>query len=85
MRGARLVEGLPGQERLTTPDMVRARVLKDAQRSLHGVARDDLENCVRVVVGNLWTEQTRVTTFIPVLALREVREMIERQGGGIPV
>jgi hypothetical protein len=36
------------------------------------------------VVGNLWTEQTRVTTFIPVLALREVREMLDRQVGGQP-
>ena len=78
------MEGLPGQERLTTPDMVRARVLKDAQRSLHGVTPTELDDCVRRVVGNLWTEQTRVTTFIPVLALREVREMLDRQVGGQP-
>ena len=71
------MDGLPSQERLTSPDMVRARVLKDAQRSLDGVAPADLERCVQVAVSNLWTEQTRVTTFIPVLALRDVREMLE--------
>lgn len=71
------MDGLPSQERLTSPDTVRARVLKDAQRSLDGVAPADLERCVQAAVSNLWTEQTRVTTFIPVLALRDVREMLE--------
>ncbi len=79
------MEGLPGQERLTSPDMVRARVLKDAQRSLDGVTPSELERYVQVAVSNLWTEQTRVTSFIPVLALREVREMLERQATGVAV
>jgi hypothetical protein len=73
------MEGLPGQERLTTPDTVRARVLRDAQRSLSDIEPAELESCVRAAVSALWTEQTRVTTFIPVLALREVREMVKRR------
>jgi len=76
------MEGLPGQERLTSPDMVRARVLKDAQRSMTEVEPSELERCVQAAVNSLWTEQTRVTTFIPVLALREVREMLERKAVG---
>ena len=79
------MEGLPGQERLTSPDMVRARVLRDAQRSLDGIAPAELERCVQVAVSNLWTEQTRVTSFITVLALRDVREMLERQATGVAV
>ncbi len=79
------MDGLPGQERLTSPDMVRARVLKDAQRSMDGVAPAELELYVQVAVSNLWTEQTRVTSFIPVLALRDVREMLERQATGVAV
>lgn len=76
------MDGLPGQERLTSPEMIRARVLKDAKRSHEGVAPADLERCVQVAVNNLWTEQTRVTSFIPVLALRDVREMLARQAPG---
>ncbi|MBA3417024.1 MAG: hypothetical protein H0U10_17525 [Chloroflexia bacterium] len=79
------MDGLPGQERLTSPDMVLARVLKDAQRSMGGVAPAELEQYVQVAVSNLWTEQTRVTSFIPLLALREVREMLERQATGVAV
>jgi len=79
------MDGLPGQERLTSPDMVLARVLKDAQRSMGGVAPAELEQYVQVAVSNLWTEQPRVTSFIPLLALREVREMLERQATGVAV
>ncbi len=76
------MDRLRGKDGLTSPDMIRARVLKDAQRSLGGVAPADLERCVQIAVSNLWTERTRVTSFIPVLALRDVREMLERQAAG---
>lgn len=75
------MEGLPGQDGFASPDMVRARVLKDAQQSHVGVDSAEIEQCVQTALGSLWTEQTRVTTFIPVLALREVREMLERRAG----
>ena len=73
------MEGLPGHDRLRTPDMVRARVLQEAQRRMTHVEATELESCVQAAVSGLWTEQTRVTTFIPVLALREVREILERK------
>lgn len=70
---------LAGQERLASPEMVRARVLKDARRSWSSVDGMELERCVNLAVNGLWTAETRVTSFIPVLALRDVREMLEER------
>lgn len=75
---------LPGLERLATPDQLMARVMRDAKRQMVGVAPDALERYVQSAVGSLCTERTRVTTFIPVLALRDVRAMVERDGMARP-
>jgi hypothetical protein len=52
-------------------------VLTDAQRSF-GARLDAamLEKEVHDVLSGLWSESTRVTTFIPVLALRELRDRL---------
>lgn len=70
------------RERTVTPESMRTRVLAEARRSFaDGISDADLERCVDLAVADVWTEQTRVTSFIPVLALREVRLLIERRTG----
>jgi hypothetical protein len=53
------------------------RVYADARRMFAAdVDEVVLETQVAQVLENLWTESTRVTTFIPVLALRDLRDRI---------
>ncbi len=55
-----------------------ARVMADAQRSFAAdVDSAVLERRVHEVVSLLWTESTKVTTFIPVLALRDLRDQLD--------
>ena len=61
-------------ESVTTLASVSARVLADAQRSFADVDAVTLEKNVEEIVSVLWAESVRVTTFIPVLALRDLRE-----------
>lgn len=64
-------------ESVTTFASVTDRVLADAIRSFGaGMDAATLENEVHDVVSQLWSESTRVTTFIPVLALRELRDRL---------
>ena len=54
---------------------ITARVVSDARRLFRDVADDALlERCARQTVAELWSGSIRVTRFVPVLALREVRE-----------
>lgn len=69
-----------GQERAATPEAMRLRVLGEARRAFPDeLGEVDLETCVAEAVSGLWTDGTRVTSFIPVLALREVRERLDRR------
>jgi hypothetical protein len=64
-------------ESVTTFSSVTDRVLADAIRSFGaGLDAATLEKEVHDVVSQLWSESTRVTTFIPVLALRELRDRL---------
>lgn len=63
-------------EQVATLATMSARVLADARRSFAGVDAAILEHEVHEVVSRLWTESTKVTTFIPVLALRDLRERL---------
>lgn len=75
------MDRLSTQERALTPELLRRRVATDARQSFaNGIDDNDLEQCVAEAVAGLWTANTRVTTFMPVLALREVREALERRG-----
>lgn len=67
--------------RMPAPAAMTARVMSEARR-VYGTSIDDglLARCVDQAVAGLWTESTKVTTFIPVLALRDVRDMLERNG-----
>jgi hypothetical protein len=66
-----------GQETLRTVDAVTRRVLTDAKRSFEGLVDDVvLEAAAREAVSELWQDSIKVTTFVPVLALRRMREIV---------
>jgi hypothetical protein len=74
------MEAILERERTVTPEAMRTRVFSEARRSLpDGISDADLERCVDQAVADVWTDQTRVTSFIPVLALREVRLLVEQR------
>lgn len=68
-----------GQEvALNTPTEMAARVFSDAKRAFGDRADDSwLERCANDAVADLWRDSINVTTFVPVLAMRLVREMLE--------
>jgi hypothetical protein len=69
------------QDSLASPDAMAERVLADATRTFAATDRAALEACVREAVADLWVEGIRVKTFVPVLAMRRVREMVEAREG----
>ena len=66
-------------DRPITREAIEDRVLADARRAFAGTPEPVLEESVRRAVATLWTDDPRVTTFIPVLALREVRALLGRE------
>jgi hypothetical protein len=58
-----------------TVQTITARVLAESRRT-YGATVDDmtLQTWVTSALSLLLTEQTRVTQFIPVLAMRDIRE-----------
>ncbi len=58
-----------------TVQTITARVLAESRRT-YGATVDDitLQSWVTSALSLLLTEQTRVTQFIPVLAIRDIRE-----------
>jgi hypothetical protein len=76
------MESFTGQhESLKNPEAMVARVLTDAKRTYNDVADSSvLERCAHRAVFELWTDSCTVTSFIPVLAMRHIREMLDEQG-----
>jgi len=76
------VDGLVAQnESLSNPAAMTARVLTDARRAFPNVADGpDLERYAHAAVADLWGDSIRVRSFVPVLALRQVRDMLEGRG-----
>ena len=59
---------------VTTAATVSARVFADARQSFAAkIDAATLREQVDEVVALLWTDSTKVTTFIPLLALRDLR------------
>ena len=59
-----------------------ARVLVEAKRLYQGVADDViLEQYASEAVAQLWTARIKVTTFVPLLALRQIRDALDVEGG----
>lgn len=58
-----------------TTQTITARVLAESRRT-YGATVDDstLQSWVTSALSTLLTEQTRVTQFIPLLAMRDIRE-----------
>ncbi len=58
-----------------TSQAINARVLAECRRT-YGTVADDitLQSWVSSVLSGLLTNETRVTQFVPVLAMREIRE-----------
>lgn len=80
------MDGFGGQgETLITPASMTARVLKDARRAWGDeVEAPVLERCAREAVADLWRDSIKVQTFVPVLALRLIRDMLDQRGRTIP-
>ena len=70
-------------ETLGTSAAMTARVLSDARRAWGDEANGPLlEHCARGAVADLWRDSIRVKTFVPVLALRQIRDMLDQRGEG---
>ena len=79
------MDSLLGQsESVRTPAAMSARVYADAKRAFSGLADDAiLEQLARDAVNELCDGSVKVTTFVPVLAMRRVRDVLE--GGPVPI
>jgi hypothetical protein len=66
------------QESLQTITAVTAKVVVDAKRSFGTVAEESfIERCAQDAVEEIWRESVKVTSFVPVLAMRRIREEID--------
>lgn len=73
------MDTLPGlTESPRSPAAITARVLADAKRAYGHLADEDVvERCAREAVEEILSDAVKVTTFVPVLAMRRVRDLIE--------
>lgn len=67
------------QAGLDDPVLVTERVLDEARRTYEGMDSGVLERVVNQAVSDLWTDSILVTSFVPVLAMRRIREVVESQ------
>ena len=62
-------------------DSMSDRVVADAKRLYGGLVSDVvLEQRAIAATAEIWTDSIKVTHFVPVLALRRVREMLAEAG-----
>ena len=57
--------------------LVTERILDEVRRSYDGLDGVYLERVVREAVADLWTDSIQVTTFVPVLAMRQIRDVLD--------
>ncbi len=63
-----------------TPSAITARVVLDAKRAFsNGRDEERVERVARQAVEEFWSGKVKVTTFIPVLAIRRIRDLLEQQ------
>lgn len=66
-----------------TPEDMAVRVLKDARRAYGDeVEVEQLQMYAEAAVADLWRDSIKVTTFVPVLAMRLIRDMLENRPTG---
>jgi hypothetical protein len=77
------MEDLTATPFVKTYRAVTTRVLTESRRT-YGEQIDELilEHWVQAAIASLLTEQTRVTTFVPLLAMRDIRTWAEQYSGG---
>lgn len=62
-----------------TAQVISARVSAESKRAYGTVVEETvLQGWVTATLASLLTERTRVTTFIPVLAMRDIRTLVEQ-------
>lgn len=67
-----------------TLSAITARVVLDAKRAFaNGRDEERVERVARQAVEEFWVHQIKVTTFIPVLAIRRVRDLLEQQSDNL--
>jgi hypothetical protein len=80
VQGEKMATLLGDAEALKTPGAVADRVLADARRSYSDSVDDSfLQDWSRRAVDELWTDSIKVKNFVPVLALRRIRDVVEAQ------
>ena len=81
------MDSLLGQsDSVKTPAAMTARVFADAKRAFSGKADEAvLERMAGDAVDELCRGSIKVTTFVPVLAMRRVRELLELGSAALPV
>ena len=57
--------------------LVTERILDEVRRTYDGFDGAYLERVVHEAVADLWTDSIQVTTFVPVLAMRQIRDVLE--------
>ena len=68
---------LARQQDLSDPETMTERVLIEARRTFGDLPDDRLQGVVQGAVSDLWSDSVKVTSFIPVLAMRSVKERLE--------
>ena len=73
-----------GEAAMTSGTMT-ARVVSDAQRLFGDRATAPvLEDYAQAAVSDLWQDSIKVTRFVPLLALRQVKEMLDARPATLP-
>ena len=68
------------QQPTSTPSAIMARVVLDAKRAFSTVRDEErVERAARQAVEEFWSAKVKVTVFIPVLAIRRIRDLLEQQ------
>ncbi len=63
-----------------TPEEMANRVLKDARRTYGDeIEVEQLQMYAEAAVADLWRDSIKVTSFVPVLAMRLIRDMLEKR------
>lgn len=71
-----------GDESLQDRAAITDRIVSDARRLYRDLADDDaLERSARRAVAEVWPGSIKVTSFVSVLALRRLREMLAEEDG----
>jgi hypothetical protein len=79
-RGVIMDTLLGSKDSLKSEDAVTRRIVIDAKRAFDGVADEAfLENVAHEAVRELWRDSIKVTTFVPLLAMRRIRDIVDAQ------